>query len=190
MAYTDYEREIILLSKLDKRQKIALMWYVLSEDKPTEKVIDAYRFSRNKEPNSNDDSAYQLGRKWIKTEPCSLYIAKLKDRFFSKKAKIPGTETLKLLKEIDNGNECQNIGNEYDTEVSREETIKILSRHLRMADARHDSKLVDDISARLEAIKFKKEGTDAKDEQIRRYMPLKCENCVLFLREKKQLVDE
>ena len=184
MAYSIYEQEIITLSKLSKPEKIALLWFVLSEDAPREKAIDSYRFSRGNNVTQNDSSAYQQARAWLRSEACKLYIQKIKDRFLSKDFISPGTETLL-------GSECENYDENHennDLEAQSAENkqvmVKILWEHLILAHRKRDSKTVSDIAAKLEAIEYKRKDDTPEQETIRRYMPLRCFECALFQKEK------
>ena len=176
MSLTQYEKEVILLARLSKAERIALTWFVFSDENPREKAIDAYRFSRpGKNITKNDNSAYSSARLWISSEPCKVFISRLKDRFFSPDTNPPGVEFAK----IDDEDSDQEAVRDADPE-SRDNIVRILWRHLKAADKGGDSRTVSDLAARLEAIKYKKAEKAPENDSVRRYMPLRCFECALF----------
>lgn len=182
MPHSEYERELILLSKLSKIEKIALCWYVISDDKPSEKAIDCYRITKEKST-SNDSSAYVLARKWLNKPQCVLFMEKIKEKVFSKDFVVPGTETIKAKSGKNSDDDTQVADVEDDTNISMPQLVKILSKNLITADRARDSKTVSDIANRLSQIFFKRNESETKEEQVRRYMPLQCASCALFINE-------
>lgn len=66
---------------------------------------------------------------------------------------------------------------------TKEEIVAILNKHLTRADNAGDSKLVNDIAARLNDVQLKKE-VSTQEEQIKYYLPLQCSKCELYLHAK------
>ena len=163
MISEESQKEIALIAKLTDLEKFCLDATIISNLKSTEKVLTAYRLSRPKESKANEQAIYTLARRWYKLPQCQAYL-KMKKEY-----------VIMSSEEEEEGKVKSNR--------TKEEIVAILNKHLTRADNAGDSKLVNDIAARLNDVQLKKE-VSTQEEQIKYYLPLQCSKCDLYLHAK------
>lgn len=163
MISEEKQKEIALIAKLTDLEKFCLDATIISNLKSVDKVLTAYRLSRPKESKASEQGIYAQARRWYNLPQCRAYV-KMKKEYV-----------------IMSGEEEE--GGEGKTNRTKEEIVAILNRHLTRADKANDSKLVNDIAARLNDVQLKKEGP-TQEEQIKYYLPMQCSVCEKYLHAK------
>lgn len=165
MISEEKQKEIALIAKLTDLEKFCLDATIVSNLKNTEKVMMAYRLSRTKDSKATEQAIYVQARRWYSSPACQAYI-KMKEADII----ITGKD--------DEG------GWENKTNRTKDELVAMLNRHLSKADRANDSKLVNEITARLSDLQQMKKEQTEQEEKIRIYMPLQCYECQLYLKDK------
>lgn len=158
---SEKENEIILISKLTDLERFCLDAYIVSDEKDTEKVIKAYLLSRPKESEANKQAVYVQARRWVNTDKCKAYIKAKRERII-----IVGEN-----------------GDEENEEVTRskDELIILINKQLTRAEQANDTKTIDSLVKNLtELQQLKKQDTTDENSQIKYFMPLKCNDCVIY----------
>lgn len=179
---------------LTPEERAAAVFFVVEDRLPFDKICaTVYRIV--KKSKAADTRAALAGKMWLQDVRVKQVIKYFYKKLFvtSKKAKEKANTIGAELGYVIGPDEepTDRTGNESKTqknnEIDRGEALAILWKHLKRADKAGDSKTVSDISLRLEAMKFKKEQDENDESVIRRYMPLRCNICPLYQKERNAL---
>ena len=183
---------------LTAEERAAVIFFVV-EDRLKFDQICATVYRIVKHSKAADTRAALAGRMWLQDTRVKQLIKYTYSRLFvrSKKAREKAIALQNEIgyqdpdpteydtKTIGAGRDEHNKRQKSDN-IDKAEALAIIWKHLQRADKAGDSKTVSELASRLEAMKFKKEQDDTAEEVIRRYMPLRCGVCPLYLREKNK----
>ncbi|MFV0328707.1 MAG: hypothetical protein ACK5KL_02605 [Dysgonomonas sp.] len=149
-----------LINKLSDAEKFCLQGYMITKDKNL-----AYVCSRTSKVTAKETSLKTQVSRWYQSKPVQEWIKQYNETHRIKQELSPST----------------------DEAMTREELIKSLTLTIR--DTTVDQKTKADVGLKLATLENwkKAEGESNDDDKIKYYLPLKCNQCPMYIEKKNQL---
>lgn len=171
MTREELLKETELISKLTDEEKFMLTAFYFSNMPQKEKTILAYEKSRNTKLKSTKTSLYIQASRWLNLPQSKAFLNKIERDEKNK---------YNIANKLDEGGE--------EVTRNKQELEIILNSEISKAQKTGDSKLLSDAIRNLNLLnQYNKElNTDEIDNLIHFYLPLKCNKCTLYQKQKKK----